>query len=183
MQHTLKFILASLAIFMSACTGSIIQHSAPILLNPYCKIAVLPFANNTETPLAGERAMSITGAELQSFGIHNVVVYQSRSQGKILFPGMNKVESQQALLAWARSTHARLAMTGSVNEWSYKVGLDGEPVVGINMQLIDLASGKIIWTAVASRSGGSRQAVSTVAQQVIDAMLKSLSHLKKNYVG
>lgn len=167
---------------MIGCTGGILQFSRPIPLNPTHKIAVLPFANNTETPLAGDRAMSITAAELQSFGIQNVIVYQPRAQGKILFPGMNKVESQQALLAWARKKHARFVMTGSVNEWSYKVGLDGEPVVGINMQLIDLASGRIVWTAVASKSGGSRIAVSTIAQIVIDSMLKNLYYAPYIYV-
>lgn len=182
MYNKLKFFLPFLALFISACTGSIIQHSAPVAINPAYKIAVIPFANNTETPLAGERAMSITAAELQSFGMRNLVVYQSQTQGKILFPGMNKIQSQKTLFAWARQSHARFVVTGSVNEWSYKVGLDGEPVVGLEMQLIDLVTERIIWTAVASKSGGSRVAVSTVAQQVIDSMLKGLSNSQQNYV-
>ena len=53
---------------------------------------------------------------------------------------MNRVTSRAKLLAWARSTHARYAVTGAVNEWTYKVGLDGEPVVGIAIQLIDLSN-------------------------------------------
>jgi TolB-like protein len=182
MQYKWKLLTLLGSIFISACTGSIVQHSAAINLNPATKIAVIPFSNYTETPLAGERAMSITAAELQSFGMRNILVYQNRMQGKILFPGMNKVESQKTLMQWARSAHAQYVLTGSVNEWSYKVGLDGEPVVGVEMQLIDLASRKTIWTAVASKSGGSRIAVSTVAQEVIDLMIKGLSHTQQTYV-
>lgn len=182
MRYPWKTILIGLSLLITACTGSIVQHSARIYVSPETRIAVIPFANYTETPLAGERAMSITASELQSFGIRNIVVYKNQFQGKILFPGMNKVISQKALFQWARHMHARFVLTGSVNEWSYKVGLDGEPVVGLEMQMIDLASGQIIWTAVASKSGGSRIAVSTVAQQVIDSMIKSISNTQQNYV-
>lgn len=183
MRTSWNYLILICSLFISSCTGSIIQHSARLSIDPASRIAVIPFSNYTETPLAGERAMSITAAELQSFGLYNIVVYPNRSQGKILFPGMNKIESQKALFQWARSVHARFVVTGSVNEWSYKVGLDGEPVVGLEMQLIDLSSERIIWTAVASKSGGSRIAVSTVAQQVIDLMLKGISCSKQNYVG
>lgn len=175
-------MLFVLSLFLCACTGSIVQHSAALSLHPAEKIAVIPFSNYTETPLAGERAMSITAAELQSFGMTDIAIYEQRMQGKVLFPGMNKIESQKALYQWARSVHARYVLSGSVNEWSYKVGLDGEPVVGLEMQLVELASGRIIWTSVASKSGGSRIAVSTVAQQVIDSMLKGITHSKQSYV-
>jgi TolB-like protein len=181
-QTKWKSLPLILIVFITACTGSIVQHSSAVSINPAAKIAVVPFSNNTETPLAGERAMSITAAELQAFGMYNLIVYENRMQGKILFPGMNKVESQNALFQWARKSHAQFVLTGSVNEWSYKVGLDGEPVVGLEMQLVDLSSGRIIWTSVASKSGGSRIAVSTVAQQVIVLMLKGLTYAKQNHV-
>ena len=87
---------------------------------------------------------------------------------------MNKIVSEPKLLDWARSTHAQYAMTGSVNEWTYKVGLDGEPVVGLSLQLIDLKSGRIVWTAVGSLSGGSRIAVTTTAQRLINSLLRGL---------
>lgn len=182
MQYYWKILLLFISMGIASCTGSILQHSPPVLIHPEAKIAVIPFSNYTETPLAGERAMSISAAGLQSLGRRHITVYQNRMQGKILFPGMNQVESQKALLQWARQNHARYVLTGSVNEWSYKVGLDGEPVVGLEMQLIDLASGRTVWTAVASKSGGSRIAVSTVAQQVINSMLQGMCGTQQRYV-
>lgn len=182
MIKKLKTLLFFLTIFVNGCTGGLVNYSSCAHVNLSSKIATIPFSNHTETPLAGERAMSITAALLESRGICNLVVYQNRYQGKILFPGMNKIDSQEELLQWARRTGARYAMTGSVNEWSYKVGLDGEPVVGVSLQLFDLYTGKIVWTAVGSRSGGSRIAVSTVAQELINTMLDGLSSYKYPHV-
>ena len=159
---------------MTGCTIGVVNTSSPAPVYLNSKIAVIPFSNYTETPLAGERAMSITAAILETRGISNLVVYQSQDGNNVLLPGMSQTKSRLALLQWARSTGARYAMTGSVNEWTYKVGLDGEPVVGLSIQLIDLSSKRIVWTAVGGVSGGSRIAVSTVAQKLINSLLDGL---------
>lgn len=183
MRRKWIWVILSLSIFLTGCTGGIVNYSScPRCIDPCSKIAVVPFSNHTETPLAGERAMSITASLLASRGFCNMSVYQNRYQGKILFPGMNQVVPQDALLDWARGTCANYMMTGTVNEWTYKVGLDGEPVVGISLELIDLNSGAIVWTAVGSQSGGSRLAVSTVGQQLINCLLEGLSASHRKYV-
>lgn len=169
-----RYLLFCLCLSLTACTETVVNNSPIFPVDLRAKIAVIPFVNNTETPLAGERAMSIAAAMIESRGICHVVVYRQRHQNKALFPGMSQSNSQGALLKWARSTHARYALTGSVNEWTYKVGLDGEPVVGLSIQLIELSTGRIVWTAVGSKSGGSRIAVSTVAQKLLNAMLNGL---------
>ena len=162
------------SLFLSACTATVLNHSAPVGIQHRTKIAVVPFSNYTETPLAGERAKAITAAVLESRGFRHVVVYQATPKDTVLFPSMTAVESQQALSMWAKKMHACYMMTGSVNEWTYKVGLDGEPVVGLSLQLIDLKTGHILWTAVGSKSGGSRIAVSTTAQGLINDLLRGL---------
>lgn len=170
------FLIAFTLPFLFSCTGGIVNYSSCVPIKHNAKIAVIPFVNNTETPLAGERAMSITAAVLESRGVCCISVYQNKMHGKVLFPGMNQVESRASLLNWARGTHARYAMTGSVNEWTYKVGLDGEPVVGVSLQLIDLSNDRIVWTAVGSVSRRSRIAVSTAAQELINSLLNGLYH-------
>lgn len=174
MKQNWKFLLLVLPLLLSACSSTIVNHSRCGTVNFDSRTAVVPFSNNTETPLAGERAMSIAAAVLESKGIHNLVVYKNNHQGRVLFPGMNKVESEKALMHWAREHHARYLLTGNVNEWTYKVGLDGEPVVGLSIQVIDLASGKIVWTAVGSENGGSRTALSTVAQELTNSLIKGM---------
>src|SRR5690606_9636971 len=82
---------------------------------------------------------------------------------------------QQQALAWARDTGARYALTGSVQEWRYKVGLDGEPVVGLTLNLIDVSSATVVWSATGSRSGWSRSSLAGVGQTLIKEMLDPLS--------
>ena len=168
------YFLLGICFLLSACAGRIVNYSAYVPVNLNSKIAVIPFSNYTETPLAGERAMSITAATLESGGFAHVVIYQQRDNSNTLLPGMSKSVSQKVLLQWASRTGSRYLMTGSVNEWTYKVGLDGEPAVGLSLQLIDLRTKRIVWTAVGSQSGFSRMAVSTVAQELINTMLKRL---------
>ena len=166
------FSAAVSLLFLNSCTVVNYSHCVPVDLS--AKIAVIPFTNNTETPLAGDRAMSVTAAVLESRGACCLAVYQHRPQGKVLFPGMTVVESRRSMLAWARKVHARYALTGSVNEWTYKVGLDGEPVVGLSIQLLDVNTGRILWTGVGSSSRGSRIAVSTAAQKLVNYLLDGL---------
>jgi TolB-like protein len=77
-------------------------------------------------------------------------------------------------LEWARGERARYALTGTVDEWRYKVGVDGEPAVGITLQVIEVQSGNVIWSAAGSRTGWSRDAVSAVAQKLLRQLLSPL---------
>src|SRR5690606_10564968 len=82
---------------------------------------------------------------------------------------------QKQALEWAQNSGARYALTGSVQEWRYKVGLDGEPVVGLTLNLIDLSDASVVWSATGSRSGWSRSSLAGVGQTLIKDMLDSIS--------
>jgi 23S rRNA pseudoU1915 N3-methylase RlmH len=72
-----------------------------------------------------------------------------------------------------KSTGAKYAVAASVDEWRYKVGLDGEPAAGVTVNIIDLSTGQVVWSGTAAKTGWSREAVSAVAQKVVDDLLKS----------
>ena len=61
-----------------------------------------------------------------------------------------------------------------MDEWRYKVGIDGEPAIGVTLKVIDLTDGRVVWTASGAKSGWSRQALSAVAQGVLKDMLSGL---------
>ena len=66
-----------------------------------------------------------------------------------------------------------------MNEWRYKVGLDGEPAVGVSISIIEVASGQVVWSGTAARTGWSREAVSAIAQKATDKLLNdALSNTK-----
>ncbi|MDU7588518.1 MAG: penicillin-binding protein activator LpoB, partial [Acidovorax sp.] len=76
-------------------------------------------------------------------------------------------------LAWAREQGVRYALAGTVDEWRYKVGVDGEPAAGITLQIIDVQSGDILWSGAGGKSGWSREALSAVAQKLIRELLQA----------
>ena len=47
------------------------------------------------------------------------------------------------------------SLGGAVDEWRYKVGVDGEPAAGVTLQIIDVASGDILWSGGVGTQGWS----------------------------
>lgn len=132
--------------------------------------AVLPFVNNTETPYAGERAEAIAAALLYARGVRRLERPTAETRSDDL--GMERGEKRQReALELARQKKVRYVLAGTVNEWRYKVGLDGEPVAGFTLQVLELPEGRVVWSGAAGKSGWSRDAVSSVAQQVLDRLL------------
>jgi TolB-like protein len=176
MKRTISYqaLLVIICGILSACTSFQVDHTPPVSMGAGQRVAVLPFANFTETPQADDRAQSIATNLLRSHGFKHVVMQQRPNTKLGLIPGIKAAASRQQLLHWARQLDAKYALYGSVTEWSYKVGLDGEPVVGINLELLDVGTDRVIWSAVGSKSGGSRTALSDTAIVLIDSMLSSV---------
>ncbi len=161
-------LLALLALAAGAC--STLERSAPPKLAADAAWVVLPFANHTETPLAGGRAESVAEGLLRALGVAKVRRYPAALQQEALFEGAD-ARQQEAALAWAREQGARYALSGGVDEWRYKVGVDGEPAVGVTLSIIDVASGETLWSGVGGKSGWSREALSAVARQLMHKLL------------
>ncbi|MFT4242908.1 MAG: penicillin-binding protein activator LpoB [Acidovorax sp.] len=164
---TLLAATATLAL-LTACTTT--DRGRAPALERQATWAVLPFANHTETPLAGNRAESIAEALLHAQGVGRVVRYQPAAQQEALFDA-GDAKRQQEALAWAREQQVRYALTGAVDEWRYKVGVDGEPAAGVTLRIIDVASGDTLWSGAGGKSGWSREALSAVAQKLIRDLL------------
>ena len=141
--------------------------------------ALLPFVNNTETPYAGERAEAIVAALLHARGVQHLERPVTETKAEDL--GLDRGEKRQReALEWAKQKKVRYALSGTVNEWRYKVGLDGEPVAGFTLQVLELPSGRVVWSGAAGKSGWSRDAVSSVAQQVLDRLLGKIPVLRED---
>lgn len=170
----LKYFWLSLCmVVVTGCATSIQSSATRDALDPAAKWVLLPIANNTDTPQAGLSAEAMLEHQLRRRGILGVQHYPaSLSRDSLFEPTERKVtdEAQQ----WARDQGARFAVLGSVQEWRYKVGIDGEPAVGIALKVVDLASGKVLWSASGAKSGWSREALSAVAQSVLTELLDTL---------
>lgn len=122
--------------------------------------------------MAGNRAESVAEALLHARGVGKVKRYTSTAQQEALFDAGDTKRQEQAL-AWAREQGVRYALAGTVDEWRYKVGVDGEPAAGITLQIIDVQSGDILWSGAGGKSGWSREALSAVAQKLIRELLQA----------
>lgn len=158
----------SLLSLLAACS-TIDRGNSPNLVKD-ASWAVLPFENHTETPMAGSRAESIATALLQARGVNSVKRYTGNAQQETLFDAQNSKRREDAL-AWARSEGVRYALLGSVEEWRYKVGVDGEPAVGVALEIVDINEGKTIWSGTGGKSGWSREALAAVGQKLIRDLL------------
>lgn len=163
--------MVAAAAALSACATDALHASPHPAIVRTATTAVLPFANYTTTPGAGERAASITESLLMTHGLaHTVVVNAGASNGLPL----ERLPNIPAALARAGRMGARYAMEGSVEEWRYTIGLDGEPAVAVTLNLVDVRTGQILWTATGSRSGNPRESVGVLAEDTVNAMLNRL---------
>jgi len=165
-------LLGALLLALSGC--STIDVAPRVDLDRAARWAVLPLANQTETPGAGQRAAAVIEGVLHARGITNVARPPASLGAESLFEPADAGSADKAL-AWARAADVRYAVTGTVTEWRYKVGVDGEPAVGLSLQVIDLSSGRTAWAATGGRSGWSREALSAVAQKLVRELTAPLA--------
>jgi hypothetical protein len=165
----LTIVLAALA---AGCATVDTGSTAAIERN--AKWVMLPVMNHTEVPQAGLRAEAITEALLRARGVNDLTRYPATlSADTLLEPAERKVMAEAE--KWARTQGARYAIYGAVDEWRYKVGIDGEPAVGVALHILDLNSNAVVWSGVGGKSGWSRESLSGVAQKLIRDLLATAS--------
>lgn len=169
----LRLACAALATLSIAACSTVAVSPKPAL-DRSAKWGLVPFINNTETPQAGLRAESITEGLLRSTQSLNLQRYPANLNNETLFEPMDR-KQQAAARTWAKEQGIRYAVSGSVEEWRYKVGVDGEPAVGLTLQVIDIDSGDVLWSAVGSSTGWSREALSAVAQKLTRKLIEPLA--------
>ncbi|MDH0047930.1 penicillin-binding protein activator LpoB [Comamonas terrigena] len=164
--------LAGLALASALAGCSTTDRGSTPALQRQASWAVLPFENHTETPMAGQRAEAIAAALLHARGVGEVKRYAGPAQQDPLF-GVPGGASADSGLGWARDQGVAYALTGAVDEWRYKVGVDGEPAAGVTLRIIDVKTGATLWTGAGGKSGWSREALSAVGQKLIRGLLDS----------
>ncbi len=161
------------ALLLAGCASTTSSSTGQETLDSQARWVLPPVVNNTETPQAGLAAEAMVEHHLRARGVGQLLRYPATLSREGLFDTSERklVEDAQK---WARDQGARYAITGSVEEWRYKIGLDGEPVAGVTLRVIELDSGRVVWSGSGSRSGWSRDGLSAVGQQLISRLLGEL---------
>ena len=164
-----KLLLTFLALLLFAgCSGMQIQKTAPFKPTPQKKIAVIPFYNYTQTPLAGYSAASMANVILKSHG-YSVTAEQLHPDAKAELEGNS--QSRASLVNMLKQKGYDYMLGGEVTEWRYKTGIDAEPVVGLTVRLTDLKSGKTLYSSTGSKTALGSASLSGTAQKILDEIL------------
>lgn len=149
-------------------------------------VAVLPFENLTDDDAASEVVTGLFASELAKVGKFKIleageVRRRLQEKQKTLPAAMDSRKAQE--LAGILGVDA--VFSGAVLEFAYlrdvREGevIAREPVVGLQARLFDARKGRLIWSVVHSRSGGSlvltnQETIQNTAIGAIDAMLQTL---------
>ena len=155
-------------LFFTACSGMQIQKTKPFKPAPQKRIAVVPFYNYTQTPLAGYSAASVASVILKNHG-YSVAAEQLHPDAKAELEGTS--QSRASLANRLKEKGYDYMLGGEVNEWRYKTGIDAEPVVGLTVHLTDLRSGQTLYSGAGSKTAAGSASLSGTAQKILDEIL------------
>ncbi|MBI4243760.1 MAG: hypothetical protein HY606_06680 [Planctomycetes bacterium] len=160
-------LLSVCLLFSTGCSS--VYNSNSTKIKKGSKIFVLPLVNNTETPLAGYRASSIAESVLRVMGFQIKSAETSTKKDNLDQQELTSFSSQ------GKTWGANYILTGTVNEWRYKTGIDGEPAVSITFELMETEQNQVIWTGVGSKSGWGIESTGTVAQDLMNDLFDNIS--------
>lgn len=172
-QHSICYLLLISFIFLlTSCTVTNVQKN--VSLSSAKPWVVLPFQNNSQTPRASHQVEEIIATLLRIRGISNIEPYhQLETENKNEWPEINTKHRESTLLNSLKDNYS-YAVTGSVDEWQYKLGVGNEPAVGLTVRVIEIPTGKIVWSASGARSGWSMESLNGVAQKLITDLISNL---------
>ncbi len=163
------FSLASI-VSLTACSTYNVPDSPP--LGGSAVWAIMPLENNSNSPLAAEKVEQILSTQLYKKGI-KAVMYPKPEMNKLTDILDNTAKDKYAQ-NWLASSPADYIITGSVEEWHYKSGLDGEPAVGLSLEVQSAKEKSTLWRATGSRGGWGRESVSGTGIIVVKELLNGL---------
>ncbi len=175
-----RYILAIIALttmMYSGCTH--VESGAAVKeVNRSDHFVILPMQNLAETPRAGERVESMLESLMHGQGVRHLDE-ASTGNGDHLALLLDDGKRLETAKAWARQEGIRYGITGSVQEWRYKTGLDGEPAVGITLNLIDLSNkDALLWSATASRTGWGSENLTRTTAKVLKTLVAEMEFLR-----
>ncbi len=153
-------------LFFMACSS--IVHKESIEL-PHNKIyAIGSFWNYTQTPMAGLKTASIVESVLAKENL-SLISLVDGNENKSLKE--NKVTFLKKQTQKAKQLKADYLITGEVQEWRYKTGIDAEPVVSYSIKVIELKSGNVLFNSVGAKSGWGNKSIGVVAQEIASELI------------
>jgi len=142
-------------------------------------VAVLPLVNLTSYPNAGRIVGDLLTTELYAltdFQLMERTDMLQKLKGKD--EDIDEVIDRSAALKVGKELGVDTLIYGSVTEYRYKRGLDEDPVVGLNIRMLDIGTGDVLWAGSESRTGGCfwmcEDSVNRLAQEACHDMVRAM---------
>lgn len=156
--HIKTFISALLLFAMAACassTSSTSYHDPSMDFSVLRTIAVMPFKNLTRDKQAAERVRDTFTNNLLSTGALYVIPSGEVARGISRSGIVNAAEPSSGEIGkLAAIIKADAVITGVVREYGQlRSGASSANVISLSMQMIEVQSRKVVWTASSSKGG------------------------------
>ncbi|WP_150304242.1 penicillin-binding protein activator LpoB [Pseudomonas saliphila] len=169
-MQSIRCLTMAMATLLAVGCTSITSKQSPALPAD-ARWGLMPIINYSQAPQAGERSEQILISILSKQNIQPQVYPHSSNQDAVL---LDDRERFAEAMTWARQQDFDYLVSGSVEEWQYKNGLDGEPAVGISLRVLEPSTGKVLWSNSAARAGWSRESLAGTAQKVLGELVDDL---------
>jgi hypothetical protein len=126
-------------------------------------VKVIPFANLTQTPLAGYRVASI---------LEGVLKEKNYNIQSSLFKYQEKDYTLEELKNILKKEKDGYIVTGYVNEFKYKAGIDAQPAVSITLKVYNPKTKKYIYTSTISEIGSTYDSLGVITQKALKEIIK-----------
>ena len=149
--------------------------SQPMLPKGKARIAILPLENLTNHLNAGLIGAELLLSEIHSRGRFAMTPF-SEVRAAIEQLDISRADQMTNVLAQqiGEAVSADLVMTGAVVEYGYQFGLREEPSVSMNLRLVRVDTGDILWShsaGLVSRGVSVSMVAQSLSKKMVDALL------------
>ncbi len=170
----IKLIFLCFILLHSIMACSVIDVQPDISISSAERWMVLPFQNHSVSPRAGEQIEAMLATLLRIRGVKNIEMYPQQNEDKLAWLELGDRKRQEDALQLAVKNNVTYAVSGNVDEWQYKLGVGNEPVVGLTIQIMEIPTGKVVWSAGGARSGWSTESLSGTAKKLLRDLISKL---------
>jgi len=178
-SRNLVLIAGFFFIFQSSVGASELIYSTPgFTLIRGTTIGVAPLQNLTQSGSAGDRVSSLIAnifAESRMFRVYGEDVFKTRMQYNGLNPSLPVDRSISVKIG--QQTGMNYVIFGSVIEYGYQLTPQGTrtlPIAGIDIRIVDVSSGKIIFAGSFTKEGTPGTTVDHVAMDAVKAFYEKV---------
>ncbi len=166
----MKSIILTACLVLSGCAAQLSSSSPELDSNQV--VYIMPLTNQSTMPMAQAQVEQLLVSTLAEQGL-KVEIYP-KVKATDLQASIEPEARQNEAKTWLAAKPSGYVMSGSVQEWQYKYGLDGEPVVGVTLQLTDL-QGRLLWQGSVAKTGWGRESITQLGLDALQELTDDLN--------